>query len=114
MRPVLTWRGRFQIWCYNELVQLSNFSKAVIPKEKLTNYVLSETHPIGKSKAKFFYTLGFDATNVNLFEKSLLRVAETEEIIGEVTTPYGTKYVIDGKLDTPVGKTVKIRTSLDC
>lgn len=91
-------------------MKLPNSDKAIIPKEKLTDYLLSETHSIGKFKAKFFSKLGFDTTNVNLFEKSLLKIAKTEEIVDEIITLYGTKYILEGKLDNPAGKTVKVRT----
>lgn len=47
---------------------------------------------------------------LDLFEKSLLKIAKTEEIIDETTTPYGTKYILEGKLDNPIGKLVKVRT----
>lgn len=91
-------------------MKLPNFNKAIIPREKLTSYVLSETHSTGKFKAKFFGNLGFDETNVSIFEKSILKIAKSEEITDEISTPYGMKYVLDGKLETPSGKIVKVRT----
>jgi Domain of unknown function (DUF4926) len=42
---------------------LLNSSKAVIAPEKLRDYLLSPTHPIGRYKALFFRTLGYDQTN---------------------------------------------------
>ena len=91
-------------------MKLHNSIKAIIPKEKLTNYILSETHSTGKFKAKFFSKLGFNITNISLFKKSLLKIAKTEEIVDEIITPYGTKYILEGKLDNPIGKIVKVRT----
>lgn len=91
-------------------MKLPNSSKAIIPKEKLIDHLLSETHSIGKFKARFFSKLGFDTTNVNLFEESLLKIAKTEKIIDEIITTYGTKYILEGKLDNPVGKKVIVRT----
>ncbi|EKD91393.1 MAG: hypothetical protein ACD_30C00014G0003 [uncultured bacterium] len=43
-------------------MKLPNGSKTFISKEKLLNYILSEIHPVGKFKAKFFRNLGFDET----------------------------------------------------
>jgi len=43
--------------------ELPNKSKAYIPANKITGYLLSKTHAIGKSKAGYFRSLGFDETN---------------------------------------------------
>ena len=45
-------------------MKLPNRENAYIPPRKLTEYLLSETHSIGKSKAKFFRAIGFDEENV--------------------------------------------------
>lgn len=81
-----------------------------IPNEKLTKYVLSETHELGKFKAKYFRKLGLDETNISLFEKTLRRLAQDQEITEEMSSVYGTKYVIEGKIETPIGKKIKVRT----
>lgn len=49
---------------------------AYIPKEKLTDYILSETHADGKLKAKLFRKFGFNEANVSLLEKLLLNIAQ--------------------------------------
>jgi hypothetical protein len=43
--------------------KLPNKDKAVLPPEKLRDYVLSSTHPVGKFKAAFFQSLGDTAEN---------------------------------------------------
>jgi hypothetical protein len=45
------------------IVVLINRNAAVIPAEKLRDYSLSPTHPIGRYKATFFRTLGYDQSN---------------------------------------------------
>ena len=40
-------------------MKLPNASVARVDFEKLTEYLLSETHPIGRSKAAVFRRLGF-------------------------------------------------------
>ena len=47
---------------------------AVIPREKLTGYVLSATHPLGKAKARLFLSHGFSLENVDLLEEKLLGI----------------------------------------
>lgn len=83
---------------------------AYIPKEKLTRYILSETHADGKLKARLFRKVGFNETNVSLLEKSLLNIAYTQEIKNIVESIHGTKYVIEGPIETPSGKILKLRT----
>jgi hypothetical protein len=39
-------------------MRLPNAEKAVIERRKLTEYLLSETHPAGRFKAQFFKNLG--------------------------------------------------------
>lgn len=90
-------------------MKLPNSKNVSIPKEKLTKYVLSETHSVGKFKAKFFRKLGFNETNVNSFEESLRAIAP-KEVKEEISTAYGTKYLIDGEIKTPSGKVIKVRT----
>ena len=84
--------------------------KAYISEEKLTEYILSETHTVGKLKAKVFRAAGFDETNVSILKESLLAIAYSQEVKGVTTSPYGKKYVIDGKIQRPNGKVLKVRT----
>ena len=91
-------------------MKLPNADKVIISREKLTDYILSETHSTGRFKARFFKTLGFNETNASFFETILRTLANSEEIKEVITSVYGTKYVIDGKVNTPSGKTIKLRT----
>lgn len=91
-------------------MKLPGYNSVFISKVKLTDYVLSETHTTGKSKAKFFRKLGFFETNVGLFEKALRKLIKSEEVKDEIVSEYGIKYIVDGKINTPIGKTVRIRT----
>jgi len=65
--------------------------KAHIPIEKLTEYILSETHTVGKLKAKFFRSAGFKETNVSILKESLLTIAHTQEVKKVVTSSHGKK-----------------------
>lgn len=91
-------------------MKLPNGENALVSKEKLTDYLLSKTHPVGSSKAKFFRKLGFSESNVNRLEKLLLKIAKTNDIKNIRELDYGTNYVIEGILKTPVGKPVTIAT----
>jgi hypothetical protein len=78
--------------------------------QNLKDYLLSETHVVGRSKAKFFRGCGFDESNIELLERGLLSIAQNQEVNEKVVTPHGTKYVIDGLIQTPIGKAINIRT----
>ena len=89
---------------------LPNLEKAYILRKKLEFYLLSEVHTVGKSKAKFFRSMGFDETNIDLLEQSLLKIGQTQEVNEMVLSPHGMKYVIDGLLQTPSGSFLNVRT----
>jgi hypothetical protein len=89
---------------------LPNYENAYIPAAKIYDYLLSSTHSIGKSKANFFREFGFDESNANFLEKSLLSIAQAEPVMEVKKTAFGTKYIIDGFILTPVDITVNVRT----
>lgn len=83
---------------------------AQIDPAKLHDYLLSTSHPIGRSKAKFFRGFGFDDDNADLLEDGLLQIARTETVLFVTESRHGVKYVIEGWLQTPAGVAVKVRT----
>ncbi|MGC9523490.1 MAG: DUF6883 domain-containing protein [Anaerolineae bacterium] len=91
-------------------MRLPNRTKAYVPRAKLTQYLLSEAHTVGKSKAKFFRACGFDETTVDRLEQSLLAIARTGAVVKTVPSPYGDKYVVDGDLALPSCSSVIVRT----
>jgi hypothetical protein len=91
-------------------MKLPNRDNAFVPLAKLHYYLLSYTHSVGQAKARFFREFGFDETNTSLFESTLLSVAQTEEVLDTIATPFGTKYIVDGSISTPVGTAVSVRT----
>jgi len=91
-------------------MELPNKFHAYVSISKITDYLLSETHIVGRSKAKFFRSFGFDETNVSQFERGLINIAQTESVAETTETIYGHKYVIDGELETPNGDKIHLRT----
>jgi len=74
------------------------------------DYLLSDAHPVGRAKAKFFRAAGFDETNVVILQQCLITLAQTEEVKEVISSPHGTKYVIEGALSRPAGGLVHVRT----
>ncbi len=93
-----------------ECKRLPYAEKAYVPKGKIEDYLLSPTHTVGRAKAVFFATIGFSPSDPAALERSLLSTARHGEVTRQVTTEYGTKYVVDGWLHTPSGRQVAVRT----
>jgi len=91
-------------------MSLPNAEGAQVDPKKLKEYLLSETHPIGRSKAKFFRGLGFDESNFGILEEGLIGIAKTEEVLEAEPSPHGIKYVVDGFITTPSGTRIRLRT----
>ena len=89
---------------------LPNRDNAFVPREKLTDYLLSETHSVGWPKAVFFRMHGFGDANMAELEAQLIEVARSAPVVEVLKNPYGTKYVIDGRVLSPSGALLSIRT----
>ena len=91
-------------------MRLPNHERAVISQTKLTGYLLSFKHRDGRSKAEFFTQLGFVVESWEELSKALLRHAADNEIAKIEDSPFGTRYIIEGKLLGPGGKMAIIRS----
>ena len=91
-------------------MQLPNRENAYIQPQKITGYLLSESHSVGKSKAKFFREVGFNETNIYCLEQELLALAQSYEVAESSSTSHGKKYVIIGPINTPRDRQVTILT----
>jgi len=91
-------------------MKLPNGENAYIPSLKLKAYLLSETHSVGRSKAKFLRSIGFNEFNVDLLKQGLLAIAHSEDVKDTISSLHGVKYIIEGSLQTPVGGYIKMRT----
>ncbi|MCB2262674.1 MAG: hypothetical protein LGR52_07015 [Candidatus Thiosymbion ectosymbiont of Robbea hypermnestra] len=91
-------------------MKLPNREFAYVPGSKLKDYLLSETHMVGRTKAKFFRMFGFDETNVDILEHGLIEIARARDVKDELSSSHGKKYVVDGALMTPIGRSVEIKT----
>jgi len=90
-------------------VKLPHGDEAVVPLEKITEYLLSDSHPDGKIKAAFFKRFGFHRDEPQILEHALLHLARTVEMT-EVIFRYGRKYAGIGWLNCPDGRRVPVVT----
>ena len=61
-------------------MRLPNAENAWVDQSKLSDYLLSEAHPVGRSKARLFRGIGFHEENGATLEQALLEIARTEEV----------------------------------
>jgi hypothetical protein len=91
-------------------VKLPNYELAIVPQAKITKYLLSLSHEDGRSKARFFIGFGFSNADWELLAQALLNHAEENEVSKIEASPFGTRYVIEGIISAPDGRTPLIRT----
>lgn len=72
-----------------------------VPLRKLTEYLLSPTHPVGRHKARFFQALGFTPEEPLRLGEALKQQARDALEVQTLTTPYGQKWVAEGALAGP-------------
>ena len=89
---------------------IPNSERALIPLEKITGYLLSLNHPIGRAKAKFFRAHGYSEEAAQVLADDLRRIGAVGQIIEQESTAYGTKHVVEGPMLTPRGTTIVMRT----
>jgi hypothetical protein len=73
---------------------------AIVEDVKITGYLLDLQHPDGKSKANFFLRAGFRLDNIAEFRAFLLGHAQTHQVAKTEQTKFGTKYIIEGEVET--------------
>ena len=91
-------------------MELPNRARAYVPVSKLLDYLLSEKHPVGRAKARFLREAGFDETNVELLEHGLLEIAQSGQVLEAQSSPYGTKYIVQGTIHAPQGERITLQT----
>ena len=91
-------------------MRLPNAQRAWVEREKITEYLLSTSSPGGQSKAIFFLQFGFNADSWNEFATALKLQGSTQEVVLTEETDYGTRYYVDGIIETPDGRNPRVRT----
>lgn len=90
-------------------MKLPNLEQALISEAKIVRYLLSETHPKGKSKAAFFLRFGFSVAEWEVMKVALLEHVTAYEVVEITEMPFGVNYVIEGEISTPDERNPKIR-----
>lgn len=61
--------------------------------KKITAYILSDSHEIGKHKADFFKRFGFDISDIETFKNSLIQHSLEREIEHTKNTEYANHHI---------------------
>ena len=84
-------------------MDLPNRHLAYVPQEKITRYLLNLNHPKGWGKAQEFRKRGYHESNADALIRDLIEVARNWPVSEVEPTQYGTKYIIYGVIQPPMG-----------
>ncbi len=80
-----------------------------VDEAKIVGYLLS--HSNGQGKAAFFLRFGFlPGAWASEMAEALKQLARINPVVTAVESPYGTRYSVDGELQTPSGRLPRVRT----
>ena len=82
-------------------MKLPNADQSRVDREKVTDYLLSVTHPEGSAKAEFFSRFGFRSENWVVLADALRKHGATHSVAKTVESSYGTRYALEGELRIP-------------
>ena len=91
-------------------MKLPNAENARVDEDKIAGYLLSETHPDGRSKAEFFRGFGFKVEEWQLLAKELQAHGQRYDVQNCVESKFGTRYSVDGEIETPSRRRPRIRS----
>ena len=91
-------------------MKLPYAAKARVERKKVVEYLLSLSHPDGSAKARFFVRFGFTSENWKIFARALRQHGRSHDVRTSTESRYGTRYSVDGSLETPDGRDPNVRT----
>ena len=91
-------------------MRLPNAHQARVDAAKIVDYLLSASHSDGRSKAAFFSSFGFEVGQWRSFAEALRNHGASNEIADITASDYGTRYSVDGIIETPDGRNPHVRT----
>jgi hypothetical protein len=84
-------------------VKLPRADRVQIDMRKVSDYLLSPLHPVGRFKARVFRALGFDQATLAAFVAEVRRIAAQGEVAEVEDFQFGRKYTVPGELKGPHG-----------
>ena len=90
--------------------QLPNSELAFVDRAKVVDYLLSHAKMPGAAKARFFMAFGFRSEQWEEMTSALREQAITNAVVYISESRFGTKYEIEGPIQTPDGRNPRIWT----
>jgi hypothetical protein len=84
-------------------VKLPQADRVEVDVRKVSDYLLSPMHPVGRFKARVFRALGFEQATVASFLAEVRRIAAEGEVAEVEDFEFGRKYTVPGELKGPRG-----------
>ncbi|MEX5218215.1 MAG: hypothetical protein NW701_10340 [Nitrospira sp.] len=91
-------------------MKIPDVEDLLVDREKIAQYLLAATHPDGSTKAEFFSRFGFTVPQWRELADALRKHGASGKVIRVVESSYGTRYAVDGPLETPDRRNPLIRT----
>jgi hypothetical protein len=91
-------------------MKLPHAERAMVERAKLTEYLLNAAHPDNGGKAAFFQSQGFHPANWHALADALVEMARDAEVVKNVASRHGEKYILAGRLRALGGKRPLVRS----
>ena len=84
-------------------MRLPEAERLVVEREKVVEDLLNPAHRYGASKARYFSGFRFRLEQWERLAEALREHGRTHEVVREVKTGFGPRYVVEGELVPPGG-----------
>lgn len=91
-------------------MRLHRADRAICDDSKVRDYLLSREHPIGRTKARFFESLGYTRREWSVLQAALITLAVAGDAAPGTPSPFGQSYVVRGILHGPAGLGAPVAT----
>jgi hypothetical protein len=99
--------------CFGKLwtqMKLPSASQLIVERDKISEYLLNPLHRYGAAKERFFTIFGFRADSWQILAEALCEHGRTHNIVRAHETGFGMRYIVEGELNTPLGRRPRVRT----
>jgi hypothetical protein len=91
-------------------MKLPNADHATVDREKITGYLLSDAHPDGSHKARFFKRFGYTTARWERLARDLKEHARRHSVVKAMASQHGVRYTMEGVMEAPDGRPPRVRT----
>jgi hypothetical protein len=104
-------RGQLHgVWQITVRMKLPNATALIVERDKILEYLLNPLHRYGAVKERFFTAFGFRADDWQILAESLREHGRMHEVVRTHETSFGPRYIVEGELNTPAGRSPRVRT----